>query len=660
MNGVLTIRVVVAIIALSSFDLLARTHDGPCLANNGSPMEVGSSSFREGISPPLRSIPFDDAGTMDKVLQVGDCVANAGTLTAHASSICFTGVMVNITATWNNPVVPSGYQGLFLLTTGPTQVIVQGSVTPAFNVAVIGVYTMHALVYDPTTLNLGTLTFGQSTLDAVDVQLQQGGGGLCGGLDMLGASFVVQDCSTLCDAFPGSLTAMASVVCSRTGSASISALPNGDAAVPAGFGTAYLLSYGSGSIIGAFGGGPHFDVGDTGAYAIHTLIYDPGTFDLSDVVPGSTTISLLNELFAQGGGSICAGLDVSGAHISVDHCRPQNDDCINAIQIAISAVGDCNTNMIIGSNTYAIQEDGNLPICDPDAGPIADVWYTFNSGANTEVSMVLGPVSMSNWAMTVAPTCGGSELACEIGPAVPIDVFTLPNTEYRVRIYSDLDVGSGGAFVFCVTGSHPTFTCVGGTVGLSDDATTAYICKDGNIDMLEFTTTSHSEERYAFVLADHMDTVVSLIPDNTMDFDTLHLGIHHVWGVSYRGDLNTLYPGIQVSEITSTDSCLELSNGFFRVDVGVCTGFRTSGAELWTVGAFPGEGLLNVHYHGPTAMVFVDVIGMDGRLMVQQHAVMGQGQMYTTELGGLLCQGMYTVRLRCGNQLHVQRIFVDP
>jgi hypothetical protein len=58
---------------------------------------------------------------------------------------------------------------------------------------------------------------------------------------------------------------------------------------------------------------PVFNVPQFGLYRIHTLVYDPNTLDLSIVVPGQTTGFDVNGLLLQGGGAICASLDVQGA-----------------------------------------------------------------------------------------------------------------------------------------------------------------------------------------------------------------------------------------------------------------------------------------------------------------------------------------------------------
>ena len=58
---------------------------------------------------------------------------------------------------------------------------------------------------------------------------------------------------------------------------------------------------------------PSFTVNQIGLYRIHTLVYDPATLNLGVVVFGQTTGFDVNSLLIQGGGSICASLDVQGA-----------------------------------------------------------------------------------------------------------------------------------------------------------------------------------------------------------------------------------------------------------------------------------------------------------------------------------------------------------
>ncbi|MEM7537146.1 MAG: hypothetical protein AAF639_33540, partial [Chloroflexota bacterium] len=126
-----------------------------------------------------------------------------------------------------------------------------------------------------------------------------------------------------CPANAGTLTAVASNVTLSGGSATISATPNGDIAVPAGYETLYVLTSGAGLVIEQTSTTPSFTVNAAGSYTIHTLVAetsdnaDPEFLDLSIVAPGTTTGFDVNGLLQQGGGSICASLDVAGAPITV-------------------------------------------------------------------------------------------------------------------------------------------------------------------------------------------------------------------------------------------------------------------------------------------------------------------------------------------------------
>jgi hypothetical protein len=184
-------------------------------------------------------------------------------------------------------------------------------------------YTIHTLVYDPTTLDLSTVVFGETTGFDVNALLIQGGGTICAALDVAGAEFQVADCTPVCSAFAGTLIAdQTDAVCLVDGSALISATPNGDAVVPAGYVVAYVLTRGAELLIQNIEPDPSFEWPLTGEYTIHTLVYDPNTLDLSGVEFDVTTGFDINALLIQGGGAICASLDVAGAQFTIIDCPP--------------------------------------------------------------------------------------------------------------------------------------------------------------------------------------------------------------------------------------------------------------------------------------------------------------------------------------------------
>jgi len=236
---------------------------------------------------------------------------DAGTLTADASSVCSVNGSATISATPNGDInIPAGYSVVYALTKGAGLVIEQAGASPSFTVTSDGNYTIHTLVYDPNTLDLSIVVPGVTTGFDVNSLLVQGGGSICASLDVAGAPISVANPNA------GTLTADASSVC-LNGSATISATPNGDINVPAGYSVVYALTKGAGLVIEQAGASPSFTVTSDGNYTIHTLVYDPNTLDLSIVVPGVTTGFDVNSLLVQGGGSICASLDVAGAPITV-------------------------------------------------------------------------------------------------------------------------------------------------------------------------------------------------------------------------------------------------------------------------------------------------------------------------------------------------------
>ncbi|HEX2618464.1 MAG TPA: hypothetical protein VHL57_13040, partial [Flavobacteriales bacterium] len=64
---------------------------------------------------------------------------------------------------------------------------------------------------------------------------------------------------------------------------------------------------------------------------------------------------------------------------------PANDNCANAQTLTVHPDGECDLNATAGDNSSATQSiDG--PSCDDvTTGIFADVWYTFNSGANADI-----------------------------------------------------------------------------------------------------------------------------------------------------------------------------------------------------------------------------------------------------------------------------------
>ena len=245
------------------------------------------------------------------------CEATAGTLTA-VDGACLKDGAASIEATANDePNIPEGFQRIYVLTQGEELVIQNVGETPAFDVTETGRFTIHTLVYDPNTLDLGIVEIGVTTGVDVNGLLIQGGGDICGALDVAGAAFDIEECA--CEATAGTLTAVDGA-CLKDGAASIEATVNDEPNIPEGFQRIYVLTQGEELVIQNVGETPAFDVTETGRFTIHTLVYDPNTLDLGIVEIGVTTGVDVNGLLIQGGGDICAALDVAGAAFDIEEC----------------------------------------------------------------------------------------------------------------------------------------------------------------------------------------------------------------------------------------------------------------------------------------------------------------------------------------------------
>lgn len=123
-----------------------------------------------------------------------------------------------------------------------------------------------------------------------------------------------------CGANAGSTLMLYGPDCLMNGKAIVSGIPNGDAVVPEGFTTAFLLSRTNGLILEQVGPEPFFEVNTADVWRIHTLVFDPQTFDPSDINFGVTTGYNLAAQFTQHGGSLCAAISFSVHGSKTEDC----------------------------------------------------------------------------------------------------------------------------------------------------------------------------------------------------------------------------------------------------------------------------------------------------------------------------------------------------
>ena len=359
---------------------------------------------------------------------------DAGSLTADAKQACLVGGSATISATPNgNSNTPTGYSLAYVLTSGDDLVIQQIAAEPTFVVNSVGYYTIHTFVF-PSDLDLSGVLLGITT--AGDVLGLLEANNVCASLDVTGAPVKVSFCHKACDADAGSIKPTSFVVCRQGGTATLSAVPAGNAVVPDGYQTLYVLTRGPGLTITQVSATPEFTVQHLGLYRIHTLVYDPATLDLSIVQFGQTSGFDVNGLLVQGGGSICASLDVHGApqivlgpficsfiHHFNNGMEPQNMDEMNAV--IASGMNSASAEMVMNT----IEKDLPLNVLSMYPNPTRDLMtidmvVLVDTDLELSVLNTLGQEVLPGTSLNVGRGANRSV----------VDVSTLPSGSYLVRL----------------------------------------------------------------------------------------------------------------------------------------------------------------------------------------------------------------------------------
>ncbi|MEM6318520.1 MAG: SdrD B-like domain-containing protein [Bacteroidota bacterium] len=489
--------------------------------NDDKDSDVNPNGFTEVFTLTSGFDDTRDAGFKSKAPT--PCLAKAGTLTIDATPVELDNGAAKVSATPNGDVVvPDGFQTIFVLTKGTELVIEQVSATPEFTITEAGKYTIHTLVYDPTTLDLSIVVFGITTGVDVNGILQQGGGTICGSLDVAGAMVMVME-PVPCLADAGTLTIDATPVELADGAAKVSATPNGDVVVPSGFQTIFVLTKGMGLVIEQVNASPEFTVTEAGKYTIHTLVYDPSTLDLSIVVFGVTTGINVNGLLQQGGGTICASLDVAGAMVTV-------------------AASACDA-------VTATVTDGKLTI-----GGLV--------GINAKVE-VLG--SGTNWIPELV--CGDGGTACSTTEMV--SNLAAGNYVVKVQLW-----GADGSYCYTerritIPEGNPSCAVTAGSISSNGDISDICV-NDDEPNAVTFSVSGGSGNNVAWVVTDGAGNILNPDAPATIDFEGSGAGACNIYYVWYN-DIEGLVVDANIRDLTG---CFQLSN---RITVTRTENCGTSG-----------------------------------------------------------------------------------
>lgn len=172
---------------------------------------------------------------------------------------------------------------------------------------------------------------------------------------------------------------------------------------------------------------------------------------------------------------------------------PANDNCANATALTVFCPGiTTNTN---GTTLGATEDLIPDPSCDP--GSIQDVWYSFNTGNNTQVDITAALVTASWLGMELYTSCGtlavGPSATCDFNILSPnpttITGLTM-NTTYRLRIFTNTTYDTPGSFTIRLNTINNTMT-------LSSSASSQSVCINTTMSNITFNTTGASGSTFS-------------------------------------------------------------------------------------------------------------------------------------------------------------------
>lgn len=263
-----------------------------------------------------------------------------------------------------------------------------------------------------------------------------------------------------------------------------------------------------------------------------------------------------------------------------------NDACATATPLVVHAYEDCPASATYGDNETA-SPDGTAA-CASTAGP--DVWYAFNTGSETELMLRWDLLTADHLGVEVLDACGGASLACAATPDAELVFPTTPGTDLLVRVFTDPLSGTGGSFTLCLSTLPVVPDCDGASVRTAAFELETTYCSDGLPDVTGFITTSIATAGYAFVLCDASDNVIAVLPNDTLDADTLALGTYHVHGISFTGALVEASLAGTIADVGTDGDCLDLSDDHVTVNVELCNAMEEHGDAGAMLVPNPSEG----------------------------------------------------------------------
>ncbi|MBL7963523.1 MAG: T9SS type A sorting domain-containing protein [Flavobacteriales bacterium] len=354
---------------------------------------------------------------------------------------------------------------------------------------------------------------------------------------------------------------------------------------------------------------------------------------------------------------------------------PANDDCADAEIATVVLPTECSAIYTWGSTLNASGIDA--PFCA--TGNTVDVWYTFNSGDNTEIGVALNATTADNVYAELLDACGGMAIWCDQLAGSDFTWTVDANTDYIVRIYTDTDMGVGGEFILCLTSTSipPANDDCANPIGLAvnevlecplnavagSNATAVISTDEPACDA--GSTGGYQDVFYSFFSGDNTFINVELDWGTATDLWLELLDAcsgtslwcdavtppPYVWNV----DVNTTYI---IRVFTNTDNG---NAGNFSICLSGDFGTGVNVVEQPTLTAYPNpaQGDVNIVLDRSLPDATIELFDVTGRVVYTQRASIQEGQPLALPLTGRVARGSYTLRVLGADAMATLRVTME-
>ena len=313
-----------------------------------------------------------------------------------------------------------------------------------------------------------------------------------------------------------------------------------------GIETSYLLASQAGTVL-QVSDTPEFWIQATGNYTIHALVYDPLSFNLAAITIGSSTVASLNAQFVQGGGFICAGLDLAGTPVTVNDCPTCS-----------VSLGTLTTN----SSTVWCTDDGLTSPVEVDLSASAGVVTYLVVDASGAVVL-----AQADNTLELEGLAGGAYSIYALATEAAADAPSVGDALLPVSGCAEL---SQAIPVTALTGSDCTAGCQV-NAGVITSVVPATVCLDDLPTQVVVDVTGSTGSQRAYVVTDMDGRIVAVETlTGTLTVDVSMTGQLRVYALAYEQPITGLEVG---RELRNLAGCFDLSQpSVLTVGVGAGCG----------------------------------------------------------------------------------------